>query len=199
MTSRATSYWKQLSIVVICTFLAFLNSTAIASAGGPLEESLLIRINSASGDYEIKGLYSGKPQKVERIAPEGVSQGAFALIQTEAGELLIKPILVRDGGYPEIDVLLPFSKSWRVMEINLVNVPAAPQADWVLKSISIPGDSLVESYARMRNLRQEQASEKLRPGPLLGDCFDTAGGCRLCFFCYEVFGVELCQSPNSYC
>ena len=197
-------------VAVLCMFLVFVSVAITAGAdpdprrpfaGTRMADHLLVRIDAISGEYQIKGLYTGSPENMAGIFPEDISKGPFAVVLTETGGSLIKPVLVRDAGNSELDVLVPFSINWHATEIVLANVPDSPRESSALRAISISGDALRENYTAMRSLRAGQLS-KLVQRPEIGDCYPTGGGCSLCYFCYEVwfFGWrELCQAPVSYC
>jgi hypothetical protein len=169
MKSRVTAFCMFLFLVSGITMAGADPGQRRPAAVARMADHLLIRIDSISGEYQIKGLYTGSPENMAGIFPQDISKGPFAVVLMEAGESLIKPVLVRDAGNSELDVLVPFSTHWNATEIVLANVPDSPRENFALRAITIPGNTLRENYTTMRSLRAGQLS-KLMQGPEIGDC-----------------------------
>lgn len=162
------------------------------------EDSFLIRVNRFTGANEIAGLAGKMPKPIERLSPKIVGKGPFALVTTEYGEAFIKPLLVRDSGSSNIDVILPFSTTWEATEIMLIGIPTGPESDQTLKASRLSGDALTQVYSELLKQRPMSSQPKLNSGPQYS-CFITPTSCVVCYDCITVLGFEFCTGPQSAC
>jgi len=163
------------------------------AAGLGSEGSLLIMVNRFTGENKIVGLAGRLPNSVERVSPEIISKGRFALVVTGDGRTFIKPLLVRDADSLSIEVLLPFSREWQASEIRLIGILTEPESNQTFRGLTLSGAALTQVYSGLLSARPEGSG--IKPNIRCSiDCFPTTNGC-VCFSCCIVFGEELCGDP----